>query len=460
MRKNIFFPYKRLKDNAVVCLKMTFIFGIIFSFLFQETGISYLNSESFSFEGIAFSFIISGMYSFSLGFGNGFINYYLSYKWDWITQTKKRVTIGVIATILYTVPVILGINYISWYLLYDHDSSLFFKGSNLYTHFFYIVLSLGISVFFHAKDFMIKWKLSMTQENTKQEIVAKTETAKFESLKSQLDPHFLFNSLNVLTSLIGENPIQAEKFTTKLSKVYRYVLEQRNKDLIPVMEEIKFANTYMELLGMRFEDAVKFDIPSSVSNENFKIVPLSLQLLLENALKHNVVSSSKPLTVKIYEQGNYLIIENNINPKEAIGKGTRVGLRNIADRYGLISDKNVIIENDHKIFKVSIPLLIKTNDMMYSENIENSKYLQAVERVEKLKKFYSSLASFIIVMPFLIFINLSFTPFFYWFWFPLLGWSIGLVSQLLEVNNFNVFLGKNWEEKKIREIMNESKEKL
>ena len=138
MRKNNFFPYKHLKDNAVVCLKMTFIFGIIFSFLFQETGISYLNSESFSFEGIAFSFIISGMYSFSLGFGNGFINYYLSYKWDWITQTKKRVTIGIIATILYTVPVILGINYISWYLLYDHDSSLFFKGSNLYTHFFYI----------------------------------------------------------------------------------------------------------------------------------------------------------------------------------------------------------------------------------------------------------------------------------------------------------------------------------
>ena len=97
---------------------------------------------------------------------------------------------------------------------------------------------------------------------------------------------------------------------------------------------------------------------------------------------------------------------------------------------------------------------------MYSENIENSKYILAVERVEKLKKFYSSLASFIIVMPFLIFINLNYTPFFYWFWFPLIGWSIGLVSQLLEVNNFNIFLGKNWEEKKIREIMNDSKDKF
>lgn len=450
MRNNEVFRIRSLKKEIILCFQMTILFGIIFILFFQQ----------FSSKSILNSFLISGMFSFGLGLGNGFINYYLNTKWDWISQTKQRVTSGIIGTILYTVPVILGINYITWYVLFDGDSSQFLKGSNLFINFFYIILSLGVSTFLHAKDFMTNWKLALSNESTKQEIVAKTETAKFESLKSQLDPHFLFNSLNVLTSLIGENPNQAEKFTTKLSKVYRYVLEQRNKDLIPVMEEIKFANTYMELLGMRFEDAVKFDIPSSISNENFKIVPLSLQLLLENALKHNVVSSSKPLTVKIYEKGNYLIIENNINPKEAIGKGTRVGLRNIADRYGLISDKNVIIENDHKTFKVSIPLLIKTNNIMYSENIENSKYILAVERVEKLKKFYSSLASFIIVMPFLIFINLNYTPFFYWFWFPLIGWSIGLVSQLLEVNNFNIFLGKNWEEKKIREIMNDSKDKF
>ena len=450
MRNNEVFRIRSLKKEIILCFQMTILFGIIFILFFQQ----------FSSKSILNSFLISGMFSFGLGLGNGFINYYLNTKWDWISQTKQRVTSGIIGTILYTVPVILGINYITWYVLFDGDSSQFLKGSNLFINFFYIILSLGVSTFLHAKDFMTNWKLALSNESTKQEIVAKTETAKFESLKSQLDPHFLFNSLNVLTSLIGENPNQAEKFTTKLSKVYRYVLEQRNKDLIPVMEEIKFANTYMELLGMRFEDAVKFDIPSSISNENFKIVPLSLQLLLENALKHNVVSSSKPLTVKIYEKGNYLIIENNINPKEAIGKGTRVGLRNIADRYGLISDNNVIIENDHKTFKVSIPLLIKTNNIMYSENIENSKYILAVERVEKLKKFYSSLASFIIVMPFLIFINLNYTPFFYWFWFPLIGWSIGLVSQLLEVNNFNIFLGKNWEEKKIREIMNDSKDKF
>ena len=440
---------RSMKKGFIVCLKLTILFGIIFSIVYQQ----------FSLKGIGSTFLASAMFSYGIGFGNGFLNDYLNTKWDWITQTKQRVTAGIIGTIIYTIPVVLGINYVIWIVIGGADIAMFFSGSSLFIHLFYIIISFGVSSFLHAKAFMTNWKIAMTQESTKQEIVAKTETAKFESLKSQLDPHFLFNSLNVLTSLIGENPYKAEKFTTKLSKVYRYVLEQRNKDLIPVLEEIKFANTYMELLGMRFEDAVKFEIPSSITNKNLKIVPLSLQLLLENAVKHNVVSSSKPLTIRIYEQDNYLIIENNINPKQAIGQGTKVGLRNIADRYGLITDKNVIIENNNKIFKVSLPLLLKMNNMIYSENLENSKYLLAVERVEKLKKFYSSLASFVVVMPFLIFINLSYIPYFQWFWFPLFGWSIGLVSQLLEANNYNIFLGKNWEEKKIKELMNDSKDK-
>jgi len=293
----------------------------------------------------------------------------------------------------------------------------------------------------------------MTKENNKQEIVAKTETAKFESLKNQLDPHFLFNSLNVLTSLIGENPNQAERFTTKLSKVYRYVLEQRNKDLVPIEEELKFAKTYMELLGMRFEDAVKFNIPDIISTNELKIVPLSLQLLLENAVKHNVVSTSKPLTINIYEEDNYLIIENNINPKEALGKSTKIGLQNIADRYGLITQRGVKIKNNNKKFKVSLPLLIKMNNIMYSDNLENSKYVKAVERVEKLKEFYQNLVSFCLVIPFLIFINIKFFPSFHWFWFPIFGWGIGLTFHFLEVNNYNIFLGRNWEDRKIKEMM-------
>jgi len=436
--------FKSLKRDFIVCLKLTLIFGIFFTIVNQR----------FTLKGSSMVFLFSAMYSFTLGLGNGMINDFLDTKFNWVKETNKRVWAGVIATVIYTIIAILIIHYVMYVVFMGIKFENFFKGDLIFAHLFAIVLSLGIAAFFHAKGFMVNWKASIKQESTQQQIVAKTETAKFETLKSQIDPHFLFNSLNVLTSLIGENPNQAEKFTTKLSKVYRYVLEQRNKELIPLDEELKFARTYMELLQMRFEDAVKFNIPTMVSNSDLKIVPLSLQLLLENAVKHNVVSSAKPLEISIFEQDGFLQIQNNINPKEAIGKSTKVGLRNIADRYGLITDKNVRIENNNKTFTVSLPLLLKSKEMTFNtNNIENSKYVRAVERVEKLKEFYQNLASYCIVIPFLIFINLKFSSQFHWFWFPMIGWGIGLFFHFLEVNNYNIFLGKNWEERKIKELM-------
>lgn len=431
------------KEGLIASLKITLLFALIFTLINQD----------FSLKSIGYTFLISAMYSFGLGFFQGMINDYLSEKWDWIEHTNTRIWAGIISTILYTVPAVLCINYINFVVISGSNPDRFFQGNFIWSHVFYVILSFGISAFLHARGFMLQWKNSVKQESTKQEIVAKTETAKFESLKNQLDPHFLFNSLNVLTSLIGENPAQAEKFTTKLSKVYRYVLEQRNKDLVPVYEELKFAKTYMQLLEMRFEDAVKFNIPDEIRDAELKIVPLSLQLLLENSVKHNVVSPSKPLTINIYQEERYLIIENNINPKEAIGKSTKVGLQNIADRYGLITQKGVKVENNNKTFKVSLPLLYKMNDMMHTDNLENSSYVKAVEKVEKLREFYQNLASYCLVIPFLIFINLRFSPGFQWFWFPIFGWGIGLTFHFLEVNNYNIFLGKNWEDKKIREMM-------
>jgi hypothetical protein len=435
--------FKELRKDFIVCIKLTLILGVVFIIINQQ----------FTLKGMGLTFLISGMYSFTLGLGNGIINEFLNSKWDWVKETNQRVWAGIISTVIYTVIAVLVIHYVQYIFIFGYDKDDFFSDTLIWIHIIAIIFSLGVAVFFHARGFMINWKSAMTKETTKQEIVAKTETAKFESLKNQLDPHFLFNSLNVLTSLIGENPNQAEKFTTKLSKVYRYVLEQRNKDLVPISEELNFAKIYMQLLAMRFEDAIQFKIADSVSDSELKIVPLSLQLLLENAVKHNVVSSTRPLTIAIYEENNHLIIENNVNPKEAIGKSTKVGLQNIADRYGLITNKPVKIENNNTTFRVSLPLLYKMNNIMYTNDLENSKYVKAVERVEKLKEFYQNLVSYCLVIPFLIFINLRFSPGFYWFWFPIFGWGIGLVFHFLEVNNYNIFLGRNWEDRKIKELM-------
>ena len=438
-------PEKTFLNGVIISLKITFIVALFFILINQK----------FTLVRIGNTILISAMYSFGLGFAQALLNDYLSKRWDWITHTNKRIWVGIIGTVMYTVPAVLFINYINFVLISGTNPDRFLRGNYIWVHVFYVILSFGVSAFLHARSFMLQWKNSVKQESTKQEIVAKTETARFESLKNQLDPHFLFNSLNVLTSLIGENPQQAEKFTTKLSKVYRYVLEQRNKDLVPIAEELNFAKVYMQLLEMRFEDAVKFNIPDIISDMELKIVPLSLQLLLENAVKHNVVSSYRPLTISIYEEHHYLIIENNVNFKEAIGKSTKVGLQNIADRYGLITEKEVKIENNNNTFKVCLPLLHKMSNAMYSEDLENSNYIKALERVEKLKEFYQNLASYCIVIPFLIFINLRFSPGFYWFWFVICGWGMGVAFHFLSVNNYNIFLGKNWEDRKIKELMKE-----
>ena len=397
------------------------------------------------------------MYAFVLTLINAFFYEYLNTKFSWKENSKKRLVIGAIGSISLTMMGIVFLRFITLVVILGKPIESFLKDQYAFNYYlFSFVLVLIISLIFHLIYF---YKALTDSKVEEQQIVAKTETAKYESLKSQIDPHFLFNSLNVLTSLIGENPEQAERFTTKLSKVYRYVLEQKNKDLINLDEELEFARTYMELLKMRFENAVIFEIPEKALNPDYKIIPLSLQLLLENTIKHNIVSEEYPLKVSIKEVNGYLEITNNYNPKTVIDKGTKVGLKNIVDRYGLITLRKVFIEKNTNQFKVQLPLLTqKTKIMKTTENIESNKYMRAVERVEDIKDFYSSLIAYIIVIPFLVFIYYRYTPHtIQWYWFAALGWGIGLVFQGFKAFNYNPFLGRDWEDRKIKEFMENDK---
>ena len=401
-------------------------------------------------------FSIHFMYAFVLSTINGYFYYYLNSKFSWEEDSKKRLVIGAFGSVTLSMIGLVLLRFVTLVLILGRPLEAFLNDENAINYYvFGLSLSLIASLVFHAIFF---YKALTEKKVTEQQIVAKTETAKYESLKSQIDPHFLFNSLNVLTSLIGENPKQAEKFTTKLSKVYRYVLEQKNKDLIDLDEELLFAKTYMELLKMRFEDAVTFEIPEKASNPELKIIPLSLQLLLENTIKHNVVSEEHPLTVKIIEEDGYLIITNNYNPKTIVEKGTKVGLKNIIDRYDLITLKKVSVDKIGQVFTVKLPLLTqKTKMMKTSQHIESSKYIKAVERVEEIKGFYSSLIAYCLVIPFLMYINFTYVPQFHWFYFPAMGWGIGLIFQGFKAFAYNPFLGRGWEERKIQEYMNEDK---
>ncbi|MBP2282571.1 sensor histidine kinase YesM [Flavobacterium sp. CG_23.5] len=441
------------KKSSILCLKITLIFTLVFSFV----------QRNFELKSVLITFLISAMYSFGIGFGNGFINAFLDKKWDWLEQTNLRVYFGIIATILYTIPVVLGIDYLTFVVFQKLDPSEFFNERMLWVHLFYIILSLGVSTFMHARSFMAKWKNASKKEVTQQKIIAGTASAKFESLKNQIDPHFLFNSLNVLSSLIEENPENAQRFTTSLSKIYRYVLEQKDKELVSVEEELAFAKTYMNLLKMRFENSLFYELPSqedwiasSLAMTEAKVVPLSLQLLLENTVKHNVVSEQRPLHIRIFIEGDYLVVENDYQKKEVLQDRQGVGLQNIIDRYGIITNRKVLIAQNEKTFSVKIPILTKQIAVMETTDYsENTAYYRAKKRVEQLKGFYGSLISYCIVIPILVFINLRYSPQFHWFWFSAGGWGFGLVMHALKVYGYS----SNWEERKIQEILRKEENK-
>ena len=442
-----------MKTSIKYILKVTIILAVgifLVERLLTKNGFEGSTIEIIQVFGIHF------MYAIVLVSLNAYFFNLLDTKYPWKKDSKQRIIIGALGSVMVTMVGIVFLRFITIVLIEGNAISYFFEDPyaiNYYT--FSFIITLIVSLVFHV----IYFYKAITENKVKeQQIVAKTETAKFESLKSQIDPHFLFNSLNVLTSLISENPKQAEKFTTKLSKVYRYVLEQKNKDLIELDEELAFAKAYMELLKMRFENAVIFEIPDKSTSSELKIIPLSLQLLLENTIKHNVVSEENPLIVTIKEKDGYLVVTNNFNPKTILEKGTKVGLQNIVDRYHLLTLKKVEIINNSDSFIVKLPLLTqKTSIMRTIEKQESNKYIRAVERVEEIKGFYSSLIAYCLVIPFLIYINLTYVPQFHWFWFPIMGWGIGLVFSGFKAFAYNPFLGKNWEERKIQEYMNEDK---
>jgi len=178
----------------------------------------------------------------------------------------------------------------------------------------------------------------------------------FEMLKLQLNPHFLFNSLNTLSSLVHEDPAKSAEFIRKLSDVYRYVLENRNKELVTLREEMDFIRSFTFLQGLRFQGMIDFQFDVDEASLDKMIAPMTLQLLVENAVKHNVVSRKMPLWISIISGDNEIIIINNVQPREGQA-GTGVGLKNIASRYDFLTGRKVVIHHDDQQFKVVIPLI-------------------------------------------------------------------------------------------------------
>jgi len=363
---------------------------------------------------------------------------------------------GMLGTVVLSVGTIFIIRFVAIVLFMGIPFSDFWVAESPRFYYFSLVIAIVVSAVFYAFYY---YKYNQERKVKEQKIIAGTAAAQFDALKNQLDPHFLFNSLNVLTSLIEENPKAATKFTTSLSKVYRYVLEQKNKEVVTVEEELNFARLYMSLIEMRFEDSIIFNVPEMLTNPESKVVPLSLQLLLENAVKHNQVTPTNKLRIDIFEEKGNLVVKNNIQPKKVIRESSGVGLRNIHQRYQLLTSRPVSVNKDEKEFWVSIPLLtqrIETMTTTQTEYIHEKRYARAKKHVDQLKGFYVHFSIYLIMVPVFIYLNVSSTSF-PWAIFPIAGWGLGVLGHAMEVFNFNPLLGKDWEERKIRELMGKDK---
>ena len=184
--------------------------------------------------------------------------------------------------------------------------------------------------------------------------------SQFEALKSQINPHFLFNNFNTLITIIEENPTIAVEYVEKLSDFYRSILQYREQQTIHLREELKIVKDYTFLLKKRYGDNLRMNI--EIENlDHVHIVPLTLQMLVENAVKHNVISRHDPLTIRILrEDTGYITICNNLQKKIVAEQSTGFGLESIVKRYGLLTDQEVLIRPERHEFKVSIPPLPET----------------------------------------------------------------------------------------------------
>jgi LytS/YehU family sensor histidine kinase len=182
-------------------------------------------------------------------------------------------------------------------------------------------------------------------------------SAQYDLLKQQVNPHFLFNSLNTLKAMVESHDAQSVDFILKLANFYRYTLESRKLDLIHVREEMDILNAYLFLQKARFDDGFSFNCSLNEQMLETLIPPFTLQLLVENCLKHNIVSLQRPLNIRIYSEGEKIVVENQIQLKNSEENSLGVGLKNIELKYSHLLDKKVEVLNDGQLFKIKLPLI-------------------------------------------------------------------------------------------------------
>mgnify|MGYP003633772785 FL=1 len=327
---------------------------IAFSIPLFYTGESYLSIEGWGqiWDDILYGFMMSVGISIAVGINEK----YLDRVAPWLENASKRFFLEIIGVTLLAFSASYLMN-VLFYTLFDKiDYNNFpWKTMAIYAQ-YPLYVGYVITAFFVSKGFLTRLKETAVRAQ-------KLETERFRGevrlLKDQLNPHFLFNSFNALTNMVYEDADQAAAYIQKLSKFYRYVLEVQSEDLVTLAQEIKFARDYWALQEGRFSaDALELEIDQSTINAEALIPPMTLQLLLENAIKHNQLKEDSPLKIKIHQEQNHILVRNNLQKRLSPAESSGIGLSNIKERYKLLRQKEIEISESADYFTVKLPLIL------------------------------------------------------------------------------------------------------
>lgn len=237
-----------------------------------------------------------------------------------------------------------------------HDNSVMdtivpLKLNLIYAGLANLLFHLLHAIMYYFNEYKTKWIET-------EELKRITAQAELQLVKSQVNPHFLFNNLNVLSTLVLQNNMEANKFIEAFSAVYRYILSTHDKELVEIKTELNYIKPYIFLLEKRFSDGLSIKINIPEKYESSYIIPASLQMLIENAIKHNIVSPAKPLLIDVHvNANNSIVVRNNLQCRQGIERSGQVGLSNIKKRYMLVSNREVLVEQNDASFVVALPLL-------------------------------------------------------------------------------------------------------
>ena len=299
-----------------------------------------------------FSFLYTIGIAFVIWQGNRYLLFTLRSYFDWFNKPVRKILALLFAVSFYTIPVS-ALLLTGWY-------HVFAKGNVHWDTVFTATLIIMICVVFitHVYETVFLVRDSESEMVRNEQLERAKVQAELEALKNQIDPHFIFNSLNTLSHLIEEKPDRAKQFNDNLADVYRYILQNKSRDLVLLREEIEFIRDYFSLLKIRFENAVELDISVEETFFNqYLIPPISLQVLVENAIKHNEFSDLLPLRVTITLENEELKVHNKSAKKTLRKPSSRIGLQNLNERYKLTTLKEIFISEQASDFFVKLPVL-------------------------------------------------------------------------------------------------------